>query len=86
MSMDRNEFITRLQSAHAKAVDGECLGCLLNEAGLRGGHPEGGRPMQGDVYYLTGKGAAHDYIRSQRWLRRVIKASIAELKREGSGQ
>jgi hypothetical protein len=84
MKLSREEFIARLQKAHDGAENFSCLGCVLDVAGLRGGHPEGGRGFQGDSYYVTGEKAAHDYCpRSARWIRRVLKASISELNPKG---
>lgn len=77
--MPIEEFLRRLRVAHVAAQNNDCLGCLLSNAGLHGGHTEGfkGRPF--DSYYMTGKLGAHEYIRSRRWLRRLIEASIYAL-------
>lgn len=77
--MPIEEFLRRLRVAHVAAKNGDCLGCLLSNAGLYGGHIEGYKGRPWDSYYLTGNAAAHDYIRSRRWLRRVIEASIYAL-------
>jgi hypothetical protein len=83
MKPTRDEFIAMLQKAHDGAEHFSCLGCLLDVAGLRGGQPNGARAFPGDSYYVTGEKGAHDYCpRSARWLRRVIKASILDLKQQ----
>ena len=79
--MPIEEFLHRLRVAHVAAKNGDCLGCLLRNAGLHGGHTEGYKGGPGDSYYMTGKYSAHEYIRSRRWLRRLIEASIYALAR-----